>query len=66
MLNCFNSHFIASGSLSQSNNYTTVNSEFLNAERHLWTTEFVFIHMTSSDVCSALKDLDVNKSSGPT
>ncbi len=65
MLNCFNSHFTESGSLFQTNNYTTVNSEFLNAERHLWTTEFVFNHITTSDVCSALQNLDVNKSSGP-
>ncbi len=49
----------------QTNNYTTVNSEFLNAERHLWTTEFVFNPITTSDVCSALQNLDVNKSSGP-
>ncbi len=65
MFNCFNSHFTESGSLFQTNNYTTVNSEFLNAERHLWTTEFIFNHITTSDVCSALQNLDVNKSSGP-
>ncbi len=65
MFNCFNSHFTESGSLFQTNNYTTVNSEFLNAERHLWTTEFIFNRITTSDVCSALQNLDVNKSSGP-
>ncbi len=36
MLNCFNSHFTESGSLFQTNNYTTVNSEFLNADWHLF------------------------------
>ncbi len=65
MLNSFNSHFTASGSLSQNNNYVTVNSEFLTAERSLWTMEFVFNHINSSDVCSALKNLDVTKSPGP-
>ncbi len=65
MLNCFNSHFTESGSLFQTNNYTPVTSDFLNAERHLWTTLFVFNHIITSDVYSALQNLDVNKSSGP-
>jgi len=53
--NCFNSHFIGSGS--QINNFT-VNSDFFNAEHNLWTTEFVFNHINSSDVCSVLQDPD--------
>ncbi len=57
LLNSFNSHFTVSGSLSKKNNYVTVNSEFLNAERPLWTTEFVFNHINYSDVFSALKKL---------
>ncbi len=39
--------------------------EFLEAERNLWTREFVFQQITLSDVCSVLKELNVSKSPGP-
>ncbi len=39
--------------------------EFLEAERNLWTRESVFQQITLSDVCSALKELNVSKSPGP-
>ncbi len=55
MLNSFNSHFVASGSLLPMSNDVISDLEFLEAERNLWTREFVFQHITLSDVCSALK-----------
>ncbi len=55
MLNSFNSHFIASGSLFPKSNDVIYDLEFLEAERNLWTREFVFQQITLSDVCSALK-----------
>ncbi len=55
MLNSFNSHFIASGSLFPISNDVVYDLEFLEAERNLWTREFVFQQITFSDVCSALK-----------
>ncbi len=65
MLNSFNSHFVASGSLFLMSNNVISDLEFLEAERNLWTREFVFQHITLSDVCSALRELDVSKSPGP-
>ncbi len=55
MLNSFNSHFIASGSLFPISNDVIYDLEFLEAERNLWTREFVFQQITLSDDCSALK-----------
>ncbi len=65
MLNSFNSHFIASGSLFPISNDVISDLEFLEAERNLWTREFVFQQITLSDVCSVLKELNVSKSPGP-
>ncbi len=65
MLNSFNSHFIASGSLFPISNDVISDLEFLEAERNLWTGEFVFQQITLSDVCSALKELNMSKSPGP-
>jgi hypothetical protein len=65
MLNSFNRYFIASGSIFPTNNNTVFDLDFLKAEHNLWSSEFAFKQITSSDVCLALKALDVNKSSGP-
>ncbi len=65
MLNCFNEHFIASGFLFDSVYGARANFSIVQSENFMSSQSFSFSAVAISEVCKALKSLDVSKSAGP-
>lgn len=65
MLDCFNKHFVAAGSLFQIEKTIEINNDMDYRGRHLFDLNFSFKHFTICQVQKAPKLLDVNKSAGP-